>query len=316
MLKCAVAILFVSLAPAGLVSIGNAQSPSEVEVEVRDCIVRFAQEVRVPALGTGRIGQMHAKPNDAIKQNSPIARLDDRSLTIRRRSAQMQLQAAKNAASDSSAIQSAELELEAAEANLRADQSNHRESRASVSLSQLRRSELEVRRSRAELAKAKKQSEESKLNVDLRDADLEMIDDQINSLTIESPIAGVALEVTRSAGEWIERGETIATVGRIDRLHVHALLRSDQLSPTVCRGLPVSVHWNDSTSNAARSLRGKVLSVDPQMLPGGRYRLHAEIVNQAQSDDGTQWLLNPGMEVRMKVYTSAATARHSSQLLR
>ena len=212
MLKCAVAILFVSLAPAGLVSIGNAQSPSEVEVEVRDCIVRFAKEIRVPALATGQIGQMHAKPNDAILLNSPIARLDDRTLLIRRRSAQMQLQAAKAAASDNSATEFAELELKAAEANLRSGQSNQRESRASISLSQLRRSELEVRHSAAELARVKKQTEKAKLNVDLLDADLAMIDDQISKLTIESPIAGVVLEVTHSTGEWINQGETLSLI--------------------------------------------------------------------------------------------------------
>ncbi len=276
-------IFLVSLASVALVSTGNAQSPTEAVVEVQDCVVRFAKEVNVPALASGRVGQVHVTINDAVKADSPIARLDDRSLLIRRRSAQLQLAAARRDVQDEA---------------------------------ENRHAESSVQRSRAEAARAERQRERAELEVDLREADLAVIDQRLSHLRTETPLAGVVLEINRSEGEWIEKGETIATVARIDRLHVHALLSSDKISPAVCRNLPVSVFWRDPTTGAQRSLRGKILSVDPQRLPGGRYRLHAEIVNQNRGGDSSAWLLYPGVNVRMKVYASAATAHNPRHLQR
>ncbi|MCG8653099.1 MAG: hypothetical protein MI861_24885, partial [Pirellulales bacterium] len=68
----------------------------------------------------------------------------------------------------------------------------------------------------------------------------------------------------------------------------------------------------DPVDGKPRSLRGKVLSVDPQVLQEGRFRLHAEIINQPSLRDETQWQLRPGVEVQMKVFVTAAVAQRNS----
>jgi multidrug resistance efflux pump len=284
-------------------------------IEVLDCIVRFAQDVDVPALETGLVAAVSVAPNDMVDAGAPIARLDDRSLLIRRRAALLRLSSAKSDVLDDVEIRYAELALAEADAELETSRSIQRDVLGAVPLSQVRKLKLAVERGQLEVAQAKKRRKRAEVEVELLEADLSVIDDQLRNLHAESPISGVVLEVTRSKGEWIEKGQPVATIGRIDRLHVHALLRSDQISATVCRGLPVSVHWDDPASRSKRSLRGKVLSVDPQMLPGGRFRLHAEIVNRTAEHDPTQWQLQPGAEVRMKVYVSAATAHHAPRSL-
>jgi multidrug efflux pump subunit AcrA (membrane-fusion protein) len=266
-------------------------------------------------LETGRVAELTVAPNDTITANTPIARLDDRSLLIRRHAALVRLNSAKSEASDDIDIRYAKLALDEAKAELDTSRSIQNDVRGAVPFSQVRKLELAVERGKTELAFAERRQRRAGAEVQLREADLSLMDDQLRNLHAESPIGGVVLEVTRSAGEWIEKGEPVATIGRIDRLHVHALLNGDMISPTICRGLPVSVHWVDPSSSTPRSLRGKVLSVDPQMLPGGCFRLHAEIVNRAAEDDPSQWLLLPGAEVRMKVYPSAATARNVSRSL-
>jgi len=274
--------------------------------EVQDCVVRFAQEVQVPALETGRVAELFVAINDTVDVGAVIARLDDRSMLIRRRASMLRLNAAETIAADDVELRYAELALAEAEAELDMSRSIQNDVRGAVPLTQVRRLKLAVERGQLEVAQAKKRIRQAELDVQLREADLAMLDDQLKNLHIESPIGGVVLEVTRSPGEWVEKGEAIATIARIDRLHVHALVDSERISPAICRGLPVSVGWTDSVSGQQRSLRGKVLSVDPQMLPGGRFRLHAEIINRAQPNDPTQWLLQPGAEVKMKVFVSVA----------
>jgi multidrug efflux pump subunit AcrA (membrane-fusion protein) len=294
----------------------SAQAPGGREVEVQECVVRFAQEVKVPALETGRIAEVTVAPNDMVEAGVPIAKLDDRSLLIGRRAAQLRRDSAKSDASDDVELRYAELALAEARAELETSRLFQSDVLGAIPRSQVRKLKLAVERGELEVAQAKKRGKRAEVEAELREADLSVIDDQLRNLYAESPISGVVLEVTRSAGEWIEKGDTIATIGRIDRLHVHALLNSEKVSAAACRGLPVSVHWTDPSDGVERSLRGKVLSVDPQMLPGGRLRLHAEIVNRTLDNDRSQWLLQPGAEVRMRVYTSASTANNASQSLK
>ncbi len=287
------------------ISLGNLAFTFSADIELEDCVVRFAEEVKVPALESGRVAQVLVKLNDVVEKDAPIARLDDRGLLIQRRAAMLRVSAARNETSDQVELKYAETALAEAEAELETSRSIQRDVSGAIPLSQLRRLRLAVDRGILEVARAKKRQKQALIELELRETDLSVLDDQLRHLHIESPINGVVLEVARAAGEWIEKGQPIATVARIDRLHVHALVSNQQILPTACRGLPVSVHWIDAASGREQSLRGKVLSVDPQMLPGGRFRLHAEIVNEAEQDE-SQWKLTPGADIRMKMYPSNA----------
>jgi multidrug efflux pump subunit AcrA (membrane-fusion protein) len=302
------------LAGPAAVSAQTTQRPAHTSagIDVQDCIVRFAREVQVPALETGRVGELFIATNDTVKAGATVARLDDRSILIRRRASLLRLSAAESEAADEVELRYAQLALAEAEAELDTSRSIQNDVRGAVPLRQVRRLMLAVERGQLEVAQARKRIKQAELEAQLREADLSMIDDQLKKLDVQTPISGVVLEVTRSVGEWIEKGHPIATVARIDRLHVHALVDSEKISPAICRGLPVSVRWTNRTGGEEKSLRGTVLSVDPQVLPGGRFRLHAEIINRTLSSDSSQWLLKPGAEVAMKVYVSVARSRNPS----
>ena len=273
-----------------------------VGIEVQDCTVRFAREVKVPALETGPVASVSVRLNESVKQGDPIARLDDRSLLIRRQASQLRRDTAYQESNDVNEIEYAETVLKQAEAELGSNRSIYDDVPGAVRMTDVFRLQLAVERGELEILQAKKRHRVAKVEAELRQAELSLIDDQLRNLHIDSPLDGVILEVMRSAGEWIQKGEPIATIGQIDRLHVRALLQTDLLAPEDCPSLPVSVHWVDPTTRKPHSLRGKVLSVDPQVISGGQYiRIHAEIEN-LRSPDGSQWQLRPGTAVRMKVY--------------
>jgi len=312
--RCGIRLIAAFVLLCALVDV-SAQTSTGAEVDVQECVVRFAQEVQVPALETGQVAEVTVAPNDMIEAGVQIARLDDRSLLIRRHASMLRRDLAKDVLDDLD-LNYAKLALAEAKEELETSRSIQNDVRGAVPLSQIRKLNLAVERGELEVEQAKKRGRRAEVELDLREADLSVMDDQLRHLHVESPISGVVLEVNRSEGEWIEKGDPIATVARIDRLHVHALIDSEQISPAACRGLRVSVHWTDPSDGVERSLSGRVLSVDPQMLPNGRLRLHAEIVNGTVEKDRSQWLLRPGAEVRMKVYTSAATAKKPSRSLK
>ena len=278
------------------------------EIEVEECVVRFGAEIEVPSMETGRIAVVSVQRNDQVISGNEIARLDDHSLLIRRHAAQLRVLSAKEDAEDDVEIRYAEVALAEAEAELDNSRSIQNDVRGAIPLTQMRRMRLAVQRGELEVAQAKKRHSRAGVEMQLRQADVSALDDQLGNLHAESPIDGVVLEVTREKGEWIEKGKTLAKIGQMDRLRIHALVKSDLVSPQHCQGLPISVHWIDSIDGTRRSLSGNVLSIDPQSLPGGRYRLHAEVHNEKSmvtSGGDQHWLLVPGTSVSMKVYVPA-----------
>ena len=273
-----------------------------MEVEVDDCVVRFSEQIDVPAMESGRVDEVWVNSNDTVSSGKLMVKLDDRTLLIRRRAAVLRANHARQDALDDVELQYAETALAEAEAELDASRSIQNDVRGAIPLTQMRRLRLAVDRGHLEVALAKKRRKQAEIEVQLREADLSAIDDQIENLAVVSPIDGVVLDVARAAGEWIDRGQPIATIAAMDRLRVHALVDGKKIAPSVCKGLPVSVHWIDASTGQTKSLRGKVMSVDPEILPGNRFRVHAEVTNRADEHDSRQWQLRPGADVRMKIY--------------
>ncbi len=281
---------------------------SQEPIEVQDCAVRFAKEVDVPALETGRVAEVYVQPNVTIKLGEPIARLDDTNLLKRRQAEGLRLDTAKAESVNDIEVRYARTALKEANAELELNRKIDKEHGGSVQRQRLQQLSLAAERAKLEVDQAQTRLKRAAVQVQLQENEVAVLDDQLRNLHSDSPIAGIVLNVHKSAGEWITKGEPLATVAQIDRLHVHALMSSRQISPASCRDLQVSVFWKDPVTNVNRTLRGKVLSVDPQVLPGQRFRLHAEIINRPNPKNSEHWQLNPGAEIRMFVHTSTRTA--------
>jgi len=292
------------------------RAANDHRVELEDCVVRFGREVEVPALASGRVAELAAEPNGTVARDGVLAVLDGRTLTPQRRAAELRVEVARSELSDDLEQRFAETALSEAEAELEASRSIYRDVAGAVPMTQLRRMRLAVERGELEVARAKKRRHQAELELQLREADLSLIDQQISNLRATSPLDGVVLRIHRSVGEWVETGATIATIAQIDRLHVHALADASEVTPRQCRGASATVSWVDPSTNEPRELHGRVTSVDPQVLPGGRYRVRAEIENRQETEtepgngseiglnepgSGGPWRLWPGHDVQMVI---------------
>jgi len=301
-------------------------------IRVNDVVVEFARTIDVPSRQSGPVVVIDALQNQWVSQGQRIASLDDTALVIRRRGDSLRCDSARLVLQDNIEIRFAETAL--AEANSELDDSQSASDRVSgaVSRNQLRRTKLAVERAELELDRSKKQRRQAEIDLQLRSADLAMIDHEMAQLQCIAPIDGIVLNVYRELGEWIHAGEPLVTIADAAVLHLHALVDADSLDPARCVGLPVTVHWTSSSLSMSNvgavvqnqlranidrsesSLCGKVISVDPVRLPGNRFRLHAVVENRRHVADanvqanpglaGDGWLLSPGMKVSMEIHRS------------
>ncbi len=270
-------------------------------IVVQDCVVRFAEEVNVPSTESGMISEQLVATGMSLRWGDSIARLDDRSLKIRSRAATLKLDAAMQQIADDTELRYAETALAEAQAELDASRSVYKDSAGAIPMTTMRRLRLGVERAELDVTRAKKAAEQAKIEVELRTADVSLIEDTLRRLHIQSPLSGVVLEVFRQRGEWVTAGDPIVRIARLDRLDVHALLSAEQLPPQLCQDQTVVVRWSDPATKQELLLRGRVTAVQPQRLAGSRYRFQANVENQKTSD-GRDWALYPGTEVKMFVY--------------
>ena len=287
---------------AGIAVNRSAAQSLDNGVAVQDCVVRFASEVNVPATQSGRLSEVFVKLNDQVQTQQPIAKLDDRTMFSRRTAIGVKLDAATDAANDDVELRYAETALQEAEEELQRNRKIQSEMVGSVARQRMTQLRLAVERGQLEVARAKKQMERATAEVKIQQAEVAILDHQLRELNTLSPISGVVLDLAKSAGEWVEKGETIATIAKIDKLHIHALVDARKIAPFYCPGSQVTVRWADPSTGKRRLLTGVVLSVDPQRLPDNRFRLHAEVSNRTEPQNSRQWQLNPGTEVQMTVH--------------
>ena len=101
---------------ASLTLLGRSLAAENSTIEVTDCVVRFAEEVHVPSVESGRVAAVNVKLNEPIDNNAIIARLDDRTLKIRHRASTLRLDHARRTAMDDVELRYAETALAEAEA--------------------------------------------------------------------------------------------------------------------------------------------------------------------------------------------------------
>jgi len=275
-------------------------------IPVQECIVHFSEELNVPSTESGLLAEVSVETGDVIQWGDPIARLDDRKLRIQSKAASLRLDSAMQQSTDDLELQYAEKALEEAQVELESSRAIYNDAAGAIPLTTLRRLRLSVERAVLEVARAKKAASLAKIEVDLRAADVSVIDDTLRRCQLQSPLSGVVLQVYRQRGEWVTTGESVARVARLDRLDVNAILSADQLSPQACRDQSVSVRWVDPITKVEHRLRGRVTSVQPQRVAGSRYRIQATVAND-RTADGKDWMLHPGTEVRMFVYPQNKT---------
>jgi hypothetical protein len=122
---------------------------------------------------------------------------------------------------------------------------------------------------------------------------------------VKSPIAGVVEQRYKDVGEWVQPGEPIMQVIRMDQLRIEGFLPADEVFPTdvVNKDVSVEVVFKKSADDAGNQLlepfAGKLTFVSNQVQAGGEYKVWAEVKNR-QTPEG-QWVLRPGMVATMKI---------------
>lgn len=289
-----------------LTLLANCAQPAQSADPVIDrCYVQLIDDVLVSGEEAGRLVDLRDEQGRVIElqDGAPVqrgmrlAQVDDRQPRLELKAAAAELRAAQARSESDIEVRYADAAYRVAQAEYDAALDANRRVAGTVPRSEQRRLELTQHRALLQIDRSKMEQTVTQLNTDVRQAAVEAAEAAILRRRIESPIDGIVLAVLKRPGEWVQVGEPVVRVARMDRLRVEGFLSAADYNASEITGRPVTVQF-ELARGRIQTLPGRVAFVSPLVQAGNRYRVRAEVENRQESGE---WLLRPGMAAEITI---------------
>jgi multidrug efflux pump subunit AcrA (membrane-fusion protein) len=292
---CSATVVLAALPAGGQISVDSQRAI------LPHCKVSLIDEAEVPAREAGVLVSLNARRGMTVEAGSLLAQIDDLQAQMAKKVAQLEYDVSRKEAENDISVRAAQAASLVAKAEYdEAIEANRRVS-GTVTPSEVRRLLLTYNRSRLQIELAQLEFSIVRLNTRTRAAQVEAAENAIQRRRIEAPLSGVIAEVHRHAGEWVNAGDPVLRVVRMDKLRVEGYVDAPQLAPQEVLQRPVTVVVRLAHGQEER-VNSTVGFVSPLVEATGQYRISADINNTAT---GAHWLISPGMMAEMTIDLAA-----------
>jgi macrolide-specific efflux system membrane fusion protein len=289
---------FVVLMLSGLwlVSSSGANAAAET-ITVPNCLLSLDAEVQVPAQEAGVLMKIPVREGQLVSKGDLLAQVDDIVPRAAYNVALYKLKVAEKQAVDDIDVQYSIAAFHAASAKLERSLKANAKSQNTVSDSDVDEQKLEKEKFRLSILKAKKDQDVAGLQKQVSEAELDAARANVDRRQLVATLDAEVIELSRREGEWVQPGDTVMRLLRLDRLRVEGVLDAKNYRLSEIQGRPVDVVVTLARGQK-ESFPGKIVFVNPLVRTGGNFQVRAEVVNRKQ--DGF-WVLSPGMPATMTI---------------
>ena len=273
--------------------LGVTRLVSAEPVTVQSVRIKLIEKVDVPARLAGVVKEVLVKEGDMVDADALLARIEDDEAELSLQRKQLEFEVARKQTKNVYDLRSAEKAQRVAERVLERANQAVAQIANSVSSSELDRYQLEADQAQISADRARFELETARLTVAVRENDVASARIKLAWHRIEAPIRGYVVEIMRRRREWVQPGETVLRMIRVDRLRAEGFVRAADVKGEL-RNAPVtlSVEMPDKTR---AGFRGQVVFVSLEINPvNGQQRIWAEIENP-------NLRLKPGLRASMTV---------------
>jgi biotin carboxyl carrier protein len=265
------------------------------DISVNYCSIEFVDDIKLPALEAGAIRSVTVEEGQFITAGTIVGQIDDALPQLELKRAKMRYSIAYDAATDSTSITAAQKEYELAKTVY---EKNRRLARNGS------RSESEVKESqfRAEIAQLKRSKASNDQQAAFGEAKVELaamdaVKQHIARHTLRSDYNAYVVEIFKKPQEFVNVGDDVMRLARMDRMWVQANIENTKLSAADAENRPVTVSLK--TSKGVEEFEGKIDQVSLEFVSGDEYQVKVKIENRR---DGNSWLLRPFSQVSMVIH--------------
>jgi macrolide-specific efflux system membrane fusion protein len=279
-------------------------TPTPLESRLQRCLVSLIDDVKVPAEAAGVLTSVEAREGLQVEVGTLLAKVDDNQVKFQKNVAEADLKVSKEKADNDVNVRYASAARAVAVKEYELNKRANTAVKGTKSQVELDKLQLTVEQATLQIEQSQHEQTVAKYETEGFAAKVNLADDEIRRRHIKAPINGEVVEVLMHPGEWVEPGEQVLRIVRMDRLRIEGFLNAADFSPSEVSNRPVRVSVQLARGRTA-TFQGKIVFVNPLVDAGGVYRVWADVVNRR---DGDQWLLRPGLEADMTIDLGALAA--------
>lgn len=255
--------------------------------------ITLIDEVQLAACEAGRIEALPVHEGDVVRTGDLVAKIDDTEPQLLRQRSQVEAAIAEREAGNDVKVRFARKSHEVAEAELRRAKESVDKFRKSVSDTELDQLQLAVDKAALEIEQAQQDQQIAALTHKLKSTEVAVAEQSIERRKVRSPLDAVIVELKRRPGEWVQPGDVIARLVRVDRVRAEGFLPAASVTPNL---IGSSALLNlDIAGKGSVPVEGKVAFVSPEVNPvNSLVRIWAEFANP-------NGLLRPGLKGRLTI---------------
>lgn len=276
-------------------------------MQIENCLVSIIEDVDVPSRETGVLTDVSVAEGQYVQEEALIAQLDDSKAQLQLLAAQTQLKASRLRASSDIEVKVAQASLELAQKEL--EKHERLMQKNVVNESDFEQTVLAAKKAQLTLDKSKQSFEVAKMAAEVDSDAVRAAEDSIRRHKVFAPITGNIIEVYHRKGEWVNAGEGVVRLARMDLLRVEGRIDGTRYNPDDVYGRPVTVEISRAHHDEMEVFHGTVASVSLIQKSNKRYLIYAEVVNRPHNG---HWMLHPDALVNMKIYLDAEVNEKST----
>lgn len=262
-------------------------------LEIPSVIVKVSEEVAVPARDAGVLAKVAAKEGQLVEVGDTVAALLDTDVRLAVERARLEADIAARKSKNEVDLLYARKSTEVARAELARSLETNGKYPRTVSNSELDRQRLLVEQGDLQTKKAEHERDVAGLEREIRDNEYQTAREQLDRRTIAAPLRGMVVEVLRRSGEWVQPGDSIVRIVRLDRLKAEGFLPVKHAGlDLVNRKVKLIANTMDEQTLEAT---GQIVFISPEIDPlNSQVRFWAEIEN-------AELKLRPGMTATLTI---------------
>ena len=274
------------------------QDKDSQSIRIEGAIVKIIDSAKIPAELPGVLLELSYREGQTVQKGDLLAKIKSSDLSLEHRRAKAKHRIAVAKSENQIDIQFARKSAEVSSAKLNRSLTSNQRAPGVVSRGRLQELELEAHRDKLRVEQAAKNLNVAKMEMELTQADIELSESAIEKANILSPIGGVVVLVEKKPGEWVEPGETVLKVVRLDRLRLEGFVSASQAGRIKIGDSAKVVFEQDWM--AKTEVNGKVVFINPEANPvNSQVEIWVEI-------DNTNRKLMPGLEAAIIIQYSSS----------
>ncbi|MFC1597471.1 efflux RND transporter periplasmic adaptor subunit [Planctomycetota bacterium] len=283
------ALLFVLSAIMG----GSAPEEPGDRIEIPSALVKLVEQVDVPAREAGLLAAVNVVEGRMVEEGELLAQIVDTEARIAEATAKGELEIARKNSENDVNTRFAKKSVEVAKAELARSMESIEQYPKSISDSEMDRLRLLVERASLEVEQANREFEIAGFTRQIRESQHEAAGEKVQRHRITAPLGGVVVQVSRHRGEWVEPGDMVMRILRLDRLRAEGFLSVRYLRHDL-------QDWQvkltvDLPGDPGAEFPGKVVFLSPEIDPvNSQISIWVEIENK-------DLRLRPGMRAKMTI---------------